>query len=214
MITSLQNYRGLRQHPTDQSRESTSALTFGGCVGAVGGNLPHPSSVATQRNQPGDDCCLAKADVSNYHHTSVHAGVRALQLDVNFLEYPVPAHKHRLCGDTGDFKKQWFQRNVRRSIRRKMYCKGSKNTQLSINFYFKSVCWYNASNPFQPQCQGAVSPRPAGQPVLLWILSAWYPWMMDKVVKPNPYDLDLEFFQANKILQQELDSNFIEIVIM
>lgn len=91
-------------------------LTFGRGVRAVGGDLPHARAVAAQRHQPGDDGGLAEADVAHDDDAAVDAGVGALQLRVDLVEHPVPAHEHRLGGDAGDLEQQRLQGDVGGSV--------------------------------------------------------------------------------------------------
>lgn len=105
-------------------------LTFRGGVRAIRSDLSHPSAVAAERNQPGDDGSLPKAYVANDHHSSVNAGVGALQLSIDLVEHPVAANEDGLGGDAGNLEEQWFQRDVRRSVRCKANCKGTQGQSL------------------------------------------------------------------------------------
>lgn len=94
---------------------------------AVGCDLPHASAVAAECNQPGDDGSLPKADVPHDHHTTVHAGVGALQLCIDLVEHPVPAHEDGFGGDAGDLEEQRLQGDVWRSVGCKAHCKQSRD---------------------------------------------------------------------------------------
>lgn len=93
-------------------------------MGTVRSDLPHPGAVAAERHQPGDDGGLAEADVADDHHAAVDAGVGALQLGVDLVEHPVPAHEHRLRGDAGHLEEQRLQGDVGGSVGRKAHWKG------------------------------------------------------------------------------------------
>lgn len=89
----------------------------------IRGNLSHACAMAAQRNQSGDDSCFTETNVPNNDHASVYTGIGTLQLRIDLVEHPVSANEHRLCRDTGHLKEQRLQRDVRRSIRCKAYCK-------------------------------------------------------------------------------------------
>lgn len=100
---------------------------------AIRSDLSHTCAMAAERNQPGDDGSLSKAYVANDHHSSVNAGVWTLQLSIYLVKHPVAANEDGLGGDAGNLKEQWFQRDVRRSVRCKAYCKETQGENVSVN---------------------------------------------------------------------------------
>lgn len=115
-------------------------LTFGRGVRAVGGDLPHARAVAAQRHQPGDDGGLAEADVAHDDDAAVDAGVGALQLRVDLVEHPVPAHEHRLGGDAGDLEQQRLQGDVGGSVGCEADWKETWGKDVNANRHFGNGC--------------------------------------------------------------------------
>lgn len=108
-------------------------LTFGRGVRAVGSDLPHPRAVAAERHQPGDDGGFPVADVADDDDAAVDAGVGALQLRVDLVEHPVPAHEHRLGGDAGHLEQQRLQGDVGGSVGREADWKETQGKDVNVS---------------------------------------------------------------------------------
>lgn len=89
--------------------------------------------MAAERHQPGDDGGFAEADIPDDHHAAVDAGVGALQLRIDLVEHPVPAHEHGLCGDAGHLKEQRLQGDVGGSVGCEAHWKGRHGKNINIH---------------------------------------------------------------------------------
>lgn len=110
-------------------------------MGAVRSNLPHPGAVAAERHQPGDDGGFAEADVAHDHHPAVDAGAGALQLSIDLVEHPVPAHEHGLGGDAGHLEQQRLQGDVGGSVGCEAHWKGRHGKSINIHATGESRVW-------------------------------------------------------------------------
>lgn len=104
-------------------RRNERALTFGRGLRAVGGDLPHAGAVAAECYQARDDGGLAEADVADYYHAAVGAGIGAVEVGVDLLEEPLAAGEDGVHGDAGHLKQQRFEGDVLRPIGCETHCR-------------------------------------------------------------------------------------------
>lgn len=85
-------------------------------MGAVGCDLPHACSMAAQGHKSRNNGRFPEANVATDYYTPIYTVIFTLQLGINLMEEPIPAHKRGIRGDTRHLKQKWLQGDVRRPV--------------------------------------------------------------------------------------------------